>query len=765
MKKLLITLFFIFLSLSAFSSEIIEKIDVIGNKRIGRDTILFYMKSREGDEFNEELIYSDFKTLWSTGFFSDIRIEKENGSSGCILKIYVEENPVVKNVEYKKSKSIKEEDIRNKLKEKNISLLPYSYYSPYKIMKVEEVIKELLQSKGLVNGKVNTKIKKEKGEFEISFEIDEGSKVRVGEIAFEGNKRLSSKALRKGMKEIKKHGIIAWITSKDVYSQEKLEKGLEKLKEFYQSKGFMEVKIGNPRTEKIKKRDIFLSKKEMVKLIIPVEEGPQYRLGSINISGNKVLPAKVLESILKMKKGYVYNVKKRNKGIEEIQKLYGEGGYFYAQIMPIENLDPEKRLVHLELHVQENDQCFLGKLEFKGNSFTKDFVIRREWLIREGDVFNTKLFELSLKRVKQLGLVDFEKFPDVKPDPSDHRKINVSMEVKELQRSSIQFTGGYSGLEGPFVALSYQTVNFLGGGEVFDATLHTAKWAKSYKLGFSEPYLFDLPMTVGLNLYDTSLEYRWLYTRRDKGIDFTFSTRIYRFFRFDISYTNAFIEVKDVNEDILWSMPWYYWTIGKQRFSSILPTIYYSSIDSPIDPTEGSLYLLSVKYSGTFLGGDIHLWKPTFEWKHFRRIWRNHVLGFHFESSFIKPLRDQEIPFWERLYMGGDYSLRGFEYYTIGPRNELGALIGGDKSLLFNFEYQIPIGGPLKAVFFYDVGNVYRIGKKIDLRDVYSCVGLEARIFVPQLRIPMRLIFSYNPRIARPEDSHYAFRFAIGTTF
>ncbi len=765
MKKLIIFLILWISGIVGFSSELIEKIEIIGNKRVSKDTVLFYMKSREGNIFERETVYSDFKNLWSTGFFSDIRIEKENGNTGCILKIYLEENPVVKSIEYKKSKSVKEEDIRNKLKEKNISLLPYSYYSPYKVMKVEETIKEILQSKGLVNGKVQTKTKKEKGEIEIVFEIDEGSKIRVGEIVFEGNKSLSSGALRKGMKEIKKHGIISWITSKDVYSQEKLEKGIEKLKEYYQSKGFMEVRIGKPRTEQIKKRNIFFSKKDMLKIIIPVEEGPQYRLGSVKIVGNKVVPTKVLETILKMKKGYVYNVKKRNKGIEEIQKLYGEGGYFYAQIMPIENLDPEKRLVHLELHVQENEQCYLGKLEFKGNTFTKDFVIRREWLLREGDIFNTRLFELSLKRVKQLGLVDFEKFPDVKPDPSDQKKINVTLEVKELQRSSIQFTGGYSGLEGPFVAVSYQTVNFLGGGETLDVVLQTAKRGRNYRLGFSEPFLFDLPMTVGINLYNSSLQYPELFTRRDKGIDFTFASRIYRFLRFDFSYTNAFIEMRDVNENLLYSAPWYYWNIGKQRLSSITPTIYYSSIDSPLDPTEGSLYLLSVKYSGTFLGGDVHLWKPTIEWKHFRRIWKNHVIGLHFEGSVVKPLRDQEIPYWERLYMGGDYTLRGFEYYTIGPRNETGTLLGGDKSIVFNFEYQIPLGGPLKAVLFHDVGNVYGIGKKINLKDMYSCSGLEARIFVPQLRVPIRLIFSYNPRLAKPGDSHYAFRFAIGTTF
>ncbi|MEW6456115.1 MAG: outer membrane protein assembly factor BamA [Acidobacteriota bacterium] len=759
---------FLFFAISFLSAEtLIEKIEIIGNKKVSRDTIMFYIKSKEKEVYDEELLREDFKSLWNTGFFSNIKMEEEDGSNGKIVKIYLEENPVIKSVEYKTGKNVKEQDIKDKLKEKNIYILPYSYYDPYKILKVKTVISDLLQSKGLQQGKVEVKTKRDKDEVSVTFEVNEGPKIKVGKIVFEGNKRVGDGTLRRAMKDTKIHSIISYVTSKDVFSQDKLEADLDKVKEKYQSKGYMEVKLGKPEIEYIDKRTIFLKKQKMAKIAIPVEEGPQYRLNEINIFGNKTLPADLIKSLIKMKKGDVYSLADRNKSVENLQKLYGERGYFYAQIAPVENLNPSKRTVDLELHIQENDLAYLGKLQFKGNNFTKDFVIRREWLLREGDIFNTRAFEESLKRVKQLGLVDFEKFPEVNPDQQNPSKINVTCEVKELQRNQIQFTGGYSGYEGAFMALSYSTVNFLGSGETMDVTLTTGQRIKDYRFGFTEPYLLDLPITIGFNLYDRGLKFPDLYTRYGKGGDFIFAARIYKFFRTNITYSYEVVDVKDVNENLFLYDPYsyFYYTEGKRIFSSIIPTFYYSTVDSPIDPREGVFYLGSLRYSSSFLGGDVLLIRPRFEWKLFKPIWKNHVLGFHFEAERVKPLKEQQLPFYERLYMGGELSLRGFEFYTIGPKNEAGVMIGGDKSLLFNFEYQIPVGGPLKAIIFYDVGNVWAIGEKIDLSNLYSSTGLEARIFVPMLRVPFRLIFAYNPRKIKKEDSHFAFRFAIGTTF
>lgn len=203
--------------------------------------------------------------------------------------------------------------------------------------------------------------------------------------------------------------------------------------------------------------------------------------------------------------------------------------------------------------------------------------------------------------------------------------------------------------------------------------------------------------------------------------------------------------------------------------SSVSPSIYRSTVDSPLTPSSGTMYLVSVKYAGTFLGGEIDLFKPRFEFTHFQPIRRGILsLGFHAEYSYVKPLRNSDVPLWERFFLGGERNIRGYEIYTIGPRDAQGQMVGGLKSLVLNAEIILHVGGqssPLYLIAFHDRGNAFGTGEKTSLRNVYTSTGMEARIFVPALRIPFRLIFSYNNRRIYETDSNFAFRFAIGTTF
>ncbi|MBM3312311.1 MAG: outer membrane protein assembly factor BamA, partial [Candidatus Aminicenantes bacterium] len=207
---------------------------------------------------------------------------------------------------------------------------------------------------------------------------------------------------------------------------------------------------------------------------------------------------------------------------------------------------------------------------------------------------------------------------------------------------------------------------------------------------------------------------------------------------------------------------------GKYNMSSLSPTLYRSTVDSPLTPSSGTLYLASLKYAGKWLGGEIDLYKPRLEFTHYQPLIRGprwHSVGIHFEYSFVKPLGGSQVPFWERYFLGGERSIRGYEIYTIGPRSEDGQPIGGMKQLVFNAEYIWAVGGPLYLILFHDRGNAWELNQKVSFKDVYSSTGVEARIFVPALRIPFRLIFAYNNRLIYKEDTNFSFRFAIGTTF
>ncbi len=770
MKRLILGIFLITISLSLFGQEIVEKIEIIGNERVTKETILYYLSSREGDYYNEDLLRRDFRVLWSTGFFSNIKIEREEGTKGKIVKIIVEENPVVKNIIYKTGKKLKEDDIVTKLKEKDEYILPYSYYNPYKIQKIKKTIEELLQEKGLQAGEVKVDVNKTgKNELEVVFNIKEGPKIKVGEVVFEGKPKLPQSILREAMKENKKYGLISWITGKDVFKKNKLKEDLASIRSKLQEHGYMEAVIGEPRIEDITRRTIFLKKEKMKKIIIPVDAGYRYFVGEVKIEGNKIIATKYLRKLIKLKKGQIYSTKVREKSSEDIGEIYRNAGYLYAQIMPVENLDPKHKRVNVTFQIYEGEVAYLHRLEIRGNTYTKDKVIRREILLREGDRFSLALFKDSILRMKQLGLVELEKEPDIKPNPKDPTQIDVTLNVKELQRNNIQFSAGYSGYYGTFISASYSTVNFLGAGENLQIMFQYGKRIKNYVFGFTEPYFLDYPVTLGFNVYNRYMIYPYLFDRKDKGIDLTVGARLRGYWRASLTYTYQYININtpQQSEDGYHGYnPFYYsmW-MGNYKVSSLFPVVYRSTVDSPLTPTRGTLYSVSCKFAGSFLGGDISLIKPRFEWTFFHPLIKNHVVGFHAEYQFIKTLKGSDVPIWERFYLGGERSIRGYQIYSIGPRSEYGSNIGGEKSIVFNAEYIIPIGGPLYAILFYDIGNSFLAEQKLDFKKLYSSKGLEMRIFVPALRVPFRLIFSYNSPKIYPGDSNFAFRFAIGTTF
>lgn len=770
MKKAVLALLLLALPGVLAAQETLEKIEIVGNERVTQETILYYLSVREGNYFSEDQLRRDFRVLWSTGFFSDIKIETLPGTRGRIARITVEESPVIKAVTFKTGKKVKENDIVSKLKEKDEYILPYSYYSPSKIERIKGTISDLLFEKGLLASSIDAEVRRMgKNEVEVLIHVNEGPKIRVGDVVFEGDTKLAASELVWSMKDNRPHSFFNWVAGKDVFKQNTVKDDADRIKKKFQERGYMEATVGQPRTEETEKRKIFGKKQTMMRLIVPVNPGYIYRVGDIKIEGNKTFNTQGLRTMVRLRPGTVYSTKVREKSVEDISELYRNYGYLYIQIIPVENLDPKTKTVNVTFNVQENEIAYLNRLEFRGNTYTKDKVIRREMMIREGDRFSLAMFKNSILRIKQLGLVDLEKDPDINPNPEDPTKIDVQVNVKELQRNNIQFTAGYSGYEGTFIAFSYSTVNFLGAGENLEFTIQTGKLVKNYSFGFSEPYLFDKPITAGFNVYDRRITYPW-YSRKERGIDLITGARLFGMWRTNLTYTYAKINAQlldgsgETGETP--TMPYYMgYGTGKYNVSSITPMVYFSTIDSPLTPTRGTMYSLSMKYAGTFLGGEVDLVKPQLEFTRYQPFIGNHVIGVHAQYQFVKAIRGSQIPYWERFFLGGERSIRGYDVYTIGPTDENGYNMGGDKAFVFNAEYIIPIGGPLYAIFFYDMGNSIPYSQKFSLKSMYTSTGIEARIFVPALRVPFRLIFSYNNNKIYPNDPEFAFRFAVGTTF
>ena len=769
MKKALLLLGLLVLPAFLAAQDIVEKVEIAGNDRVTTETVLYYLTVREGDLYSADQFRRDFRVLWSTGFFSNIKFEETQGTRGKIVKVTVEENPVVRAVTFKTGKKIKEKDIVEKLKEKDQSILPYSYYSAFKVQRIKDTITELLYEKGLLASKIETEtVKQGKNEVDVQIRIDEGPKLRVGEVVFDGGLKVPASTLKWSMKDNRPHSLFNWVAGKDVFKQNKLEEDVEVIKKKYQELGYMEASVGQPRTEEFVRRSVLFKKQKMIRLVFPVTPGYLYRTGEVKVEGSKALNAKNLRNLVKLKTGEIYSTKDREKSIDDMGEVFRDFGFVYAQVIPVENLDPKNKIVNVTFNVNEGEVAFLNRLEFRGNAYTKDKVIRREMIIREGDRFSFSLFKNSILRIKQLGLVDLEKDPDIKPNPDDPTKMDVQVNVKEMQRNNIQFTAGYSGYEGPFVAFSYSTVNFLGAGENVELAIQTGKLVKNYSFGFSEPYLFDKPITAGFNVYDRKTDYSTygLYKQLTRGVDLSLGSRLFGMWRTNLTYTIQRVEI-DYPEGSFYQQ--YYGQVGKYYESSITPMLWRSTIDSPLTPTRGTLYSASVKYAGSFLGGAVDMIKPQLEFTHYRPVLgrgpKSHVIGVHAQYQFVRALHGTRVPYWERFFLGGERSIRGYEVYSIGPVDANGYRLGGEKSLVLNAEYIIPVGGPLYAIFFYDRGNSVDYGSTLAWKDMYSSMGLEARLFIPALRVPFRLIFSYNNKKIFADDPDFAFRFAVGTTF
>jgi outer membrane protein insertion porin family len=770
-KKLLLALLLFTLPALLSAQEILEKIEIVGNDRVTVETILYYLTVREGELYSSDMFRRDFRVLWSTGFFSNLKFEEMPGTRGRIVRITVEENPVVRAITFKTGKKVKQDDIDKKLKEKDQSILPYSYYSPHKIQRIKDTITDLLYEKGLLASKIDTEIVKQgKNEVNVLIKIDEGPKVRVGDVVFEGNTKLPASTLKWSMKDNRPHSLFNWIAGKDVYKENKIAEDVDLIKKKYQENGYMEAAVGQPRTEEMVRRTVVFKKQKMMRLVVPVTAGYLYRTGEVKIEGSKALNVKALRTMVKLTPGEVYSTKDREKSVDDISEVFRNGGYVYVQIVPVETLDPKRKLVNVTFNIIEGEIAFLNRLEFRGNIYTKDRVIRREMIIREGDRFGLNLFKNSILRIKQLGLVDLEKDPDIKPDPTDPTKMDVLVNVKELQRNNIQFSAGYSGYEGTFVAFSYSTVNFLGAGETVELSIQQGKYIKNYSLGFTEPYLFDKPITAGFNVYKRDMHYIW-YWRKGTGIDLVTGARLFGMWRSNLTYTLEDVQMTVSNSQDYTIPEYYYQYYANQKYlvSSVTPMIYRSTIDSPLTPTRGTLYSASFKYAGTFLGGDIDLIKPEIEFTRYQPIFgrgpKAHVIGVHAQYQFVRPLHGSVVPYWEKFFIGGERSIRGYEVYTIGPKDSNGYNIGGEKSLVLNAEYIVPVGGPLYIILFYDRGNSIPHGAKLTWKDMYASAGVEARLFIPALRVPFRLIFAYNNKKIYSTDSDFAFRFAVGTTF
>jgi outer membrane protein insertion porin family len=519
-----------------------------------------------------------------------------------------------------------------------------------------------------------------------------------------------------------------------------------------------------------------------------VNEGERYRVGGFKFEGQTVVKEEALRPLFKLKKDDWYAEKRIRKGLEKSREIFGAGGYFeftgYPDLQPHEGaVSKGAPVVDVTMRMQPGKQYFVNRIIFAGNTTTRDNVIRREIRVYEAGVFNTEALKFSIKRLNQLGYfkpLEGEAI-NVEKTPGQDSKVDVTLKFEEQNRNQLTFGAGVSQFEGFFGQLSFQTANFLGRGETFTLSAQQGDRAKNYQVAFTEPFLFDRPITAGVDTYIRTIRYIGLFTQASSGGNFVFGYPLHDFTRMFLNYSYEKTRVKDLYEgyldpEVQARNPYLADSLllgsgGRRTVSKITPSIVYNTVDNPIFPSAGRRFTTSFDVAG--VGGDTYFISPTMEGVLYIPQTRRLSIGLRGQVQYIRPYGSTKtLPIFERLFLGGEYSIRGFDIRTIGPRDpETLVVTGGNKSLLFNAEYLISVAGPVRLVLFYDAGQVQDSAQRFAFDDFRTSTGAEIRFFMPVLNVPFRLIMAYNPQRAGVYDNNFlpqkkfSFRFAVGSTF
>lgn len=705
---------------------VIERIEFLGNRRIRSDTLKARIFSREGDAYNEETLRRDFQALWNTQFFEDVKLRVEDSPdkpSAKIVIFEVRERPTIRRIRYEGTHSVSESDILDRFKERKVGLTVESQFDPTKIKKAEVVLKELLGEHGRQFAKVTPQYERvaSSNAVILIFKVDEGPKVKVGKIKFTGNHAFSDRKLIRAMRHDRPYAIPLYFYYVPVltktYDREKLNEDLEVgVRGLYQDSGYFKVLVKDPILENVE-----LHHKGMpvpgfkprigkaVNITIPIEEGERYHMGTLKIvSGDpdKSLSLKVdpLKAAFPLKAGDVFAASKVRKAMEDYGKIYGEYGFIDFTPEPQFDIDDAAKKIDLTLRFNEGKQFYVRRIDFAGNTTTRDKVIRRELLIDEGQLFNKRYWELSILRLNQLDYFDkieADKAAEIKRNTKEGT-VDITLKLKEKGKQSIGLQGGVSGLAGSFIGLTYQTNNFLGLGETLTFSAQFGNLQRSFMFGFTEPYLFDRPISTGFTLFSTRYNFDQArnialltgravsvnpqfvqnYNQNSTGFTVFASYPLHKlpFTRVGISYGLTRTNITTFNDasKLLFTALNFQSLAGPSALngivsSSITPNISYNTIDNPVNSTRGKSYYFSTSLTGGPLGGNVNTVTTAADWKWFKPVNKHrNVIGLHASGAFITAFGSNangpnEVPPYSRFYMGGEQDIRGFDIRSISP--------------------------------------------------------------------------------------------------
>ncbi len=704
-----------------YEKRIIANISITGNRRVDSDAILRAVTSQPGDIMDPEQLSTDLAQVYKMGYFDDVVITKKELDQGVEIIFSIKEKPSVRNIKFSQNRVYKDDELFGAVDTSTGSIL-----NLYKINEDVEKIKRLYTEKNYHNCTVHYEIKSlENNQADIVFVVDEGDKIKIESITFEGNTYFNDKKIKKTIQSREK-GFWSFITTSGELDQTELDNDVIRIESLYKNNGFIDVKVSDPKVE---------MGEESISIAFRIAEGNQYKTGEVDITGDILTTREELLEKMQSKKTDLYNRELIRKDLLALSDFYANQGYANVNVSPLIQKDETTNQVNITFKIEQGELVYFNRIIITGNTKTRDKVIRRELAVKEQGRYSMSGIQRSYRN---LGVIDYFQNIDINPvrtDIPDQRDLEVK--VTEKATGNFAFGGGFSTADGPFGQVSLEERNLFGRGQNLKMLARMSGETALYDLGFTEPWIFDKPISAGINIYKFEKEYEY-YERNSIGMTLRSSYRqLWDYTAIGIEYNIEDFEVEQVQTAFTNV------TEGDFFTSSIKPYISYDSRNHYFLPTKGVFSKLSVQYAGEFLGGDIDYTRYIAESGFWIPLFWKFTGGFHVEGGYLDDRTKGDIDLdWERFYLGGINSVRGFDKYDISTQDKGDPILrGGEKYLQFNLELIFPIQEDMgvAGVLFYDRGDVYRLSEDIDLTDQFSTVGFELRWNSPMG--PIRLAY------------------------
>lgn len=739
------------LAAALLGQEKIVDIHIKGNERIEADAIKRVLDISAGDIYISGQLSENIHKIYNMGYFQDVRALVSRETHGMAVTFQVTERPTVRNVRIKKSTmTFSEEKILDAL-----SIQRGAIVNMVTIQENIKTIEGLYKDKNYQNVEVTYKIiQKKNNQADIEFIIERGEKFMIREIHFEGNEAYTDKKLMKVI-ETSEKGFFSWLTSSGDLQVDVLQQDVGRLAAHYHNSGYIDARIGEP---------VIDFKDEWIYITFKIEEGQRFKVGTVDVSGDILTTEEDLKQQLKIGQEVYFNRSLIRHDMITLNDYYSDRGYFYADIIPQTQKDDETQTVNVLYQIEKGNLVYFDRIIIAGNTKTRDKVIRRQLDVYEQELYSGKRLKKGISRLYRLNYFETIKFDTIENE-SDN-EVDLKIEVEEKPTGMFSFGGGYSSIQEFFLTTSVSQENLFGRGQTLKLKAELGGSSTQYQFSFTEPWLFDIPLSAGIDVYDWETDYD-TYDRHTRGGGLRFGYPVFEKTRLYVSNTYETNDLKNVTVFAPWSIQT---ATENSVTSSVAATLRYDSRDRVINPSRGSEHSVTIENAGGIFGGDVAYTKYTAETGWYLPLFWKFTGFLHSRGGYVHENSDGFLPDYERFYLGGMNSLRGFDWRDIAiqEEDEDGMLIdkGGDKFIQFNAELLFPLFGEqsgLVGVVFYDTGNVYDDDEEMRFNRLRESAGFGVRWFSPMG--PIRLERGYILDPQGDESSKGQWEFTMGAAF